>query len=83
MMAGRKSESRSGAAYASRYFRTSAFSVVQQHIWVGIAQISVLAHVMPAVARKIVHQRHAVHQMRFICKVDILNLQVDVIPLLF
>ena len=51
-------------------------NIVEQHIRVGIAQLSVLAQVTPAVARKVVYQRHVDHQIGFTCKVDNLNLKV-------
>ena len=51
-------------------------SVVVQHIGVSIAQLSVAAHVTPAIAREIVYTRHVDDHMSFTCKVDVLNLQV-------
>ena len=50
--------------------------VVEQHIGVIIAQLTVAAHVTPAIAREIVCTRHVDDQMSLTCKVDVLNLQV-------
>ena len=58
--------------------RTVAYlsTATLQHVRVSKAQLSISAHVTPAVAREIVHQRHVDHQMGFTCKIDILKLQV-------
>ena len=50
--------------------------VVEQHIGGSIAQLSVAAHVTPAIAREIVYQSYVDDQMSLACKVDVLNLQV-------
>ena len=51
-------------------------NVVEQHIGVSIAQLTVPAHVTPAITREIVYLCHVDDQMGFTCKVDVLNLQV-------
>ena len=51
-------------------------SVVEQRIGVNVAQLSVVAHVPPAVTREIVYQCHVDDQISFTCKVDVPNLQV-------
>ena len=61
-----------------------AGGILEQHIRIGIVQMSVLAHVtpvQPAVARKIVHQRHVDRHVGFACKIDIPNQKVALLPL--
>ena len=51
-------------------------SVVEQHIGVIEAQLTVAAHVLPASALEIVYTRHVDDQMSSTGKVDVLNLEV-------
>ena len=81
MMSGRKAKCRSGAvclAVLPHFIVSSVVELLEQHVRVGMAhwRLSVSAHVVPAVAREIVHQRHVDHHMGFTCKVVVLNLHV-------
>ena len=54
-------------------------SVVEQHVGVVEAQLTVAAHVTQASALEIVYTRHVDDHMSSTCKVDVLNLQVSLL----